>query len=196
VSPPTLVALARRRADGQAELLAPAPGFVVEAPRTGGRIQGGEAFATLEILGRRVALLAPAGVDGLVVAGPEGAPRAVGAGGVVATLGAFAADAIAGGPTSAVAGAPAADEGLFLRASSSGRFYRRPAPGKPALVDEGAILETGQAIGLIEVMKTFSRIPYGGSGLPARARVVRVVPADGADVEAGDVLLELEPLAG
>ena len=45
---------------------------------------------------------------------------------------------------------------------------------------------------LIEVMKTFNRVTYGGDDVPERARVKRIVPADGDDVEAGDVLIELE----
>ncbi len=46
---------------------------------------------------------------------------------------------------------------------------------------------------LLEVMKTFNRVQYGGPGLPARARVVRVVPDNESDVDGGDILLELEP---
>jgi acetyl-CoA carboxylase biotin carboxyl carrier protein len=46
---------------------------------------------------------------------------------------------------------------------------------------------------LLEVMKTFNRIAYGGPGLPARATIRRVVPADGDDVEAGSPLLVVEP---
>ena len=42
-------------------------------------------------------------------------------------------------------------------------------------------------------MKTFSRVTYGGQeGLPTRARIVAVVVEDGADVERGQALFELE----
>ncbi len=42
-------------------------------------------------------------------------------------------------------------------------------------------------------MKTFSTVPYRpAAGLPDRARVVRWVAADGADVQKGDPILELE----
>jgi acetyl-CoA carboxylase biotin carboxyl carrier protein len=47
-------------------------------------------------------------------------------------------------------------------------------------------------VALLEVMKTFNRVQYGGSGLPERARVLRVVPSDGDDLAAGDAILELE----
>jgi hypothetical protein len=42
-------------------------------------------------------------------------------------------------------------------------------------------------------MKTFNRIHYGGDGLPASARVTRIVAADQSDLDTGDVVLDLEP---
>jgi biotin carboxyl carrier protein len=42
---------------------------------------------------------------------------------------------------------------------------------------------------LLEVMKTFNRVTYSG----ARVRVTELLVADGADVNAGDPLLALEP---
>jgi hypothetical protein len=43
-------------------------------------------------------------------------------------------------------------------------------------------------------MKTFNRITYGGGGHPERARVLRIVPAEGVDLAFGDPILELEPI--
>jgi acetyl-CoA carboxylase biotin carboxyl carrier protein len=82
---------------------------------------------------------------------------------------------------------------LAFKAPSSGRFYARPSPDKPPFVTEGAVIEQGHTVAILEVMKTFNRIAYGGAGLPERAKVVRVVPADGDDLGRGDVILELEP---
>jgi hypothetical protein len=36
-------------------------------------------------------------------------------------------------------------------------------------------------------------VQYGGEGLPPRARVRAIVPADESDLAPGDVILELEP---
>ena len=74
----------------------------------------------------------------------------------------------------------------------SGRFYARPSPDKPPFVIQGQTVKTGDTIGLLEVMKTFNRLTYGGAGFPEAATVRRVVPADGDDLNAGDPLLELE----
>jgi hypothetical protein len=41
-------------------------------------------------------------------------------------------------------------------------------------------------------MKTFNRVVYGGDEMPPVARVAAIAPADGDDLAAGDVILELE----
>lgn len=176
-----------RSVEAGRELVAPCPGVVVRAPERGALVRAGHPFAALEVLGRVVELVAPAGAGGVV--GEAARPgEAVGHGSRLATLGA----AELAGAVAPEAKATASGAALALRATSSGRFYRRAAPGQPAFVEDGATVQSGQTVGLLEVMKTFSRIHYGGDSLPASARVVRVVPADGADVEVGDVLLELE----
>jgi acetyl-CoA carboxylase biotin carboxyl carrier protein len=87
--------------------------------------------------------------------------------------------------------AASAVTGLVFRAPTSGRFYGRAAPDKPPFVSAGEELAPGATICLLEVMKTFHRVTYGGAGLPERARVERVLVADGDDVSAGDPLLAL-----
>ena len=67
-----------------------------------------------------------------------------------------------------------------------------PGPGKPPLIEVGTQVQQGQAVGLIEVMKTFSRLHYGGEGLPSPARVKAILVKDEEDVAAGDALFELE----
>jgi biotin carboxyl carrier protein len=86
----------------------------------------------------------------------------------------------------------ASSEGLVFRAPMSGRFYRRAGPGKPAFVSEGDLISAGHTVCLLEVMKTFNRLAYGGDDLPERARVKAVLPADGDDIAAGAAILELE----
>jgi acetyl-CoA carboxylase carboxyltransferase component len=82
---------------------------------------------------------------------------------------------------------------LAIRAPSSGRFWARPSPEKQSFVSVGDVVTAGQTVCLLEVMKTFHRVAYAGDGLPERARVLAIRPADGDDLAAGDVLIELEP---
>ncbi len=177
--------------DGRLRLLSPGVGRLTDAPERGAALAAGQAAGVLLSLGRAVTLVVPEGAHGVVVsARPERVHAPVGFGDVVFELdpagvaaGAAAAHAAAG-----------ASGGPVVRANQSGRFYRRAAPGDPPFVDVGAVLEDGTPLGLIEVMKTFSHVVYRATGgLPPRARVTRVVAADGSDLEAGSPLLEVEP---
>lgn len=85
-----------------------------------------------------------------------------------------------------------ADSALVFRAPSAGRFYCRSAPDREPFVKAGDEILRGQVVGLLAIMKTFSRTTYGGPGLPERARVKAILPEDAADVAMGDPILLLE----
>ena len=174
------------------QLRSPAVGVWSAMPGPGAFVTAGTALGALEVLGVFYRLVAPAGAHGLVT-GPRRAQACVpvGYGDALVALDTDVSGA-AVARTEAAAGQAASATGLALRAPTSGRFYRRPAPGKDPFVADGDEIGTGQTVCLLEVMKTFNRVVYGGDGLPERARVVTVVPEDGADLEAGDGILELE----
>lgn len=178
--------------EGGLVLCSPAVGAVRGLPRMGDVLVPGQVFATLERLGARVALVVPANASGRVAYRGGDGRRSFGVshGEQLLRLEPVG-DAVALGVD-----ARSADEepgGPMLRAPMTGRFYARPAPDEPAFVSAGDVLEPGRTVGLLEVMKTFSRVLYEGDGLPPRAKVVRVVCSDGEDVEEGAPLFELEP---
>lgn len=186
------VAKARRRADGKIEVLSPEVGLWREGPGRGSLVQPGAALGRIELLGRLVPVVAPEDALGIVVEAQTGgrARQPVGFGACLVVL--DPEGAVRGG-SHAEAAATATGGGLVFAAPSGGRFYRRPGPDKPAFVEVGDVIEKGHTVAIVEVMKTFSRIHYEGAGLPDRARVTRVVPADGDDLSPGDPVLELEP---
>ncbi len=97
-------------------------------------------------------------------------------------------------PSTAAHAAPAGEvQGLVFRAQLAGRVYFRPSPDKPRFVEVGDVITRGTTVCMLEVMKTFNRISYGGESLPESARVKSFLIADGADVELGTPILELEP---
>jgi acetyl-CoA carboxylase biotin carboxyl carrier protein len=51
-----------------------------------------------------------------------------------------------------------------VKAHLPGIFYRRPAPDKPAYVEEGDTVQAGDTVGLIEVMKNFSEVQSEQAG--------------------------------
>jgi oxaloacetate decarboxylase alpha subunit len=72
-----------------------------------------------------------------------------------------------------------------------GTFYRAPQPGEPPFVEEGDVVGAGQTLCILEAMKLMNEVK---SELEA---VVRKIHVDNAQpVEFGQVLFDLEPLAG
>lgn len=188
-------AVTSRERDGMIELLAPQPGWFRAAIAVGDVVHAGSTLGLLEVLGTHVTLVAPdvdplepgsSSLWGRVVSlrDPALARPAVDFGAVLATID---PRAVAGETRAATATAAKATTGRVFKAPTSGRFYGRPSPDKPAFVEAGQALQQGATICLLEVMKTFHRVTYAGEPVT----VVKVLVADGADVNAGDALLEL-----
>ena len=175
-------------------LRAPAPGMFVPWVAEGDLVTPGSDLGELVVLGRASILVVPrsATAAGIALRLPP-AVHPVGYGDVLVELDP-SLQRTAGASTAAAASGAAADAalGLVFHAPTSGRFYGRSAPDRPPFVTEGTQLTAGTTVCLLEVMKTFHRVTYGGPGLPDTARVRRVLVAEGADVNAGDPLLALE----
>jgi acetyl-CoA carboxylase biotin carboxyl carrier protein len=182
--------------DGKIALLAPAPGLFRKGSPLGIRLVPGARVGELEVLDRLCRLVVPDDAEGVVVAGTAVVGRArlpVAYGTQLALL-----DPEAGAPASARSARAAASKGasgLVFKTPLGGRYYARPAPNAEAFVKVGDEIGPGTTLAIVEVMKTFNRVQYGGPTLPPRARVVRIVRKDGEDVASGDALLELEALA-
>jgi oxaloacetate decarboxylase alpha subunit len=83
--------------------------------------------------------------------------------------------------------------GTLVRVESPmvGTFYRAPQPGAPPFVEVGDVVGPGQTLCILEAMKLMNEVKAEVEG------VVRGVHADNAEpVEFGQLLFELEPLAG
>jgi biotin carboxyl carrier protein len=50
-------------------------------------------------------------------------------------------------------------------------------------------------LGLVEVMKCFNQITYGGPGLPERGEIVKILGPDTGEVQFGDELFWVRPMA-
>lgn len=176
---------------GHVCLMSPEVGNFTGALPKGAALAPGMVAGSLQRLGVCIDLIVPEGAGGAVLNDP---PRAR-----ISAVG-FGDQLYEVDPAGAAAtAAPAADDasaegGLTVRASQSGRVWHSPSPGDPPFCGPGAALVDGSPLCLIEVMKTFSTVPYRAEkGLPARSKVVRWVAADGDDVEPGSPLLIIEP---
>jgi biotin carboxyl carrier protein len=176
--------------DERVRLCSPEVGFFACALPQGALVGSNAAAGVLHALGRRWRLVVPASISGRVVsAPPELVLQPVGYGTVLYEIAPLEKT-----PRRAHEDAESARSSgtLVFRAPYSGRFWQRPGPHDPPFVKAGDFVAVGQTIGLIEVMKTFTHLSYqAGRGLPARARIVRICVADGAEVGDETPLLEL-----
>ena len=173
--------------NGALVLLAPSPGFFRARYEEGATVSAGAIIGELEVVGVLHRVVAPRRrAAGSSRRAGRGAPRR------------RAHDAPAPRPEVGQRGGGCgwrrARRGRrpAFKTPLGGRYYARPSPDAEPFVRVGDVLTGGETVALVEVMKTFNRVQYDPDGLPARAKVVRIAPSDGDDVETGDVLLELE----
>jgi len=96
-----------------------------------------------------------------------------------------------GGDSRPAAAAPAAEvpEGMVaIRAPMMGTFYCKPSPDQPPFVVEGAAVEAGAPLCLLEAMKLFNTLAS-----PANGRVVRIVAQDMQIVQRDQLLMIIDP---
>ncbi len=87
---------------------------------------------------------------------------------------------------------PLDDRGLIaIESPMVGTFYRRPSPEAAPFVEEGDPVSPGSVLCILEAMKLMNEVK---AEVEAIVRVIHVV--DGAPVEYGQLLFELEPLNG
>jgi len=169
----------------------PAVGYFSSAPMVGEVLVGGSRVGRLTSLGRKIDLVVPRGVTGRV-AELEAATRSDPVEYGQALLRLVPVEA-SGSPDAIAAanGETGGDlpEGTFaVRSSIHGMFYHRPRPDEPPYVEIGTIVEQGTTLGLVEVMKCFSAVVYGGQELPDRAKIVEVRADEGAEVKTDQIL--------
>jgi acetyl-CoA carboxylase biotin carboxyl carrier protein len=183
--------LRARAAEGDAtELVSPSVGVFTPAVREGALVCSGQLAGTIDVLGVMRELRVPEGVVGRVAervgGGRERVPVEYGEVLLSISTASMANVVDVGSPAAAER-----DGALAFTAPMSGRFYSRPSPTEPPFVAAGDVVQRGQTVGLLEVMKTFNRLVYQGDALPESATVEKVVPNEGDDVVRGDVILSL-----
>jgi len=173
----------------------PAVGMADGVPDQGVYLNPSEGFLTLTILNRRYVLQLPRNVQGMVTEQlVEDTWTAVAYGQPLLRL-SQAADLVAS--RTAAEGGPGqakdADDLIAVPAPSDGVFYRKASPETPPYVTEGSQVSSGTVLGLVEVMKSFNQITYGGPGLPESGTVERILADDASEVAYGQTLFLVRP---
>lgn len=89
---------------------------------------------------------------------------------------------------SAPAAAPAADNLITIKSPMIGTFYRRAAPDKPLMAEEGTEVSPGKVVCIIEAMKLFNEIESEVKGT-----IVKILVEDASPVEYDQPLFLVEP---
>jgi biotin carboxyl carrier protein len=166
----------------------PGVGLWIAPPADGSLIGPGASAGWLRQVGRRIALTLPEGIAGRVAIQAH-RDRALAVAYGEALFRIHPVDAATAARTSTTGRATSDSGALHVAAPTDGVFYRAPSQGAKAYVSVGERIATGHAVGLIEVMKTFNPILYGGSGWPESVEVVAVLAEDGQEVRAGQPLV-------
>ena len=87
--------------------------------------------------------------------------------------------------------APRDDSLVRVESPMVGTFYRAPAPGASAFVEEGDAVAAGQTLCILEAMKLMNEVK---AEIEAIVRSINV--GNGEPVEYGQLLFELEPVTG
>ena len=194
MKPTAIPVLVAQDAEPGTILRAPLVGLWSAPPRNGAVVEPGSAVGTVAQLSRRFVLVIPEGVSGRVaIAGRPHDAVPLEYGQALFRVTPFAgcdADMVPGNAEDS----RTPSDALEVGAPTDGVFYRSPALDAKPYVDVGDRVTTGQAVGLIEVMKTFNPIAYGGAGLPDEAEIVAVLATDGQEVRAGQALFVVKTL--
>lgn len=140
----------------------------------------GDELGTLELLGRRVALTCPSELPSGQVSLPKRGVRSVGWGEALASLTPSVHLGLEGAQGRGEA--EVSEEGWSIEAPIDGTVYYAPSPDAPPFIKPGDLIEPGQVIALIEVMKFYYEIKHEGEG-PVKALSQGVT--HGAPIEAG-----------
>ena len=95
----------------------------------------------------------------------------------------------ASGPVASTPSAPVvADNLITIKSPMIGTFYRRAAPDKPLMAEEGTEVSPGKVVCIIEAMKLFNEIESEVKGT-----IVKVLVEDASPVEYDQPLFLVQP---
>ncbi len=192
---PRLVATVDTESDDTFLVRSPAVGVADGVPNKGVYLNPSEGFLTLDIMNRRYVVQLPRNVQGMVtelLIEDTAIPVAYGEP-LFRLSQALDVQSSRAGADKAGGGAKDAEDLIPVTAPSDGVFYRKANPESPNYVDEGAAVTGGTVLGLIEVMKSFNQITYGGPDLPENGTVTKILASDASEVAYGQTLFLVKP---
>lgn len=176
--------------DSQWVLRAPLIGRVTLSVVGDSLVVPGSVIGTLDQLHDRYALVVPDDAPLMRVVGVESGfhQASVAYGGAILTC-----EVVEGGEGASSYGSAADTHADFaFKSPMAGQFYLRPSPDEPHFVEVGQVVEPGDQIGLVEVMKFFYPLALEASA--GRYKLLEFQAADASSIEAGSVIALFERL--
>lgn len=199
----TLIANVRRADGAPGTLLVTSPvvGRVDGVPALGVFLNPFDVVLTVEILNERYTLRLPRDAQGRVT--EVFVPRALTPVAYNAPLLRLDPQALATGAARALEprGAPGTAQDaitagvVVVTSPTEGIFYRGSSPDAPPYVDLATPVTRGSVLGLVEVMKCFNPITYGGPGDAGHGEIAKILVEDAAEVQFGQPLFWVRPLS-
>lgn len=199
---PERTLIARIRPDeadpGMLIVASPVVGLAHNVPRPGNYLNPLDRVLTVRILGRLHVVRLPRDAHGRII--EVFIPDALTPVAFNEPLLRLDPRVLAGGGTGRPVSTGAAEEMpisgdlIVVKAPSEGIFYRRPSPDSPPYVEAGTRVSSGTVLGLVEVMKCFNQIAYGGAGLPEHGEIVEALAEDASEVRFGQPLFWVRSL--
>ncbi len=198
----TLIAKVQEDPENPETLLVSSPvvGMADGAPKVGLFLNAFDRIITMKILNQRYVLRMPRDVHGRVTEiFIANAYVPVAYGQAIARMDPRVLEAGEGVSGGVAGAAGASGEGenaglITVEAPSDGIFYRRSSPDSPPYVEVGSTVTTGGMLGLVEIMKCFHQITYGGLDLPEKGRIVKIMADDASEVRFGQPLFHIKPI--
>jgi acetyl-CoA carboxylase biotin carboxyl carrier protein len=94
----------------------------------------------------------------------------------------------AGGSGTPTAGEFSKAAGTEVKSPLTGTFYRAPAPGARPFVEVGEVVEAGEQVGIVEVMKLMNSIKT-----PVKGTVRQILVENETMIKMGQTLMIIEP---
>ncbi len=174
-------------------LSSPTVGYWSTAITPGNAIRAGSLLGKLSILGQRRELIAPADCpEGWLCTWDTRIAYPVDYGMRLGTLSIHASSTQRASVAQPTVSNTAQDdhEGQVFTAPFAGRFYRSATPDDPPFVHAGDTIAQGQVIGLLEAMKTFTRLQFTSSESATSVTLLQWRVENGDEVDQGSPLFD------
>ena len=173
---------------------APALGRFYPSVSPGQALSAGQSIGELMVLGERIALVLPKDIANALVIEllPKQRGAAISYRTPLVRLSQLESGSLLKRPLVQQEEAELTAGQCAIRAFSEGQFYRASSPNSPPFAKDGELLQPGQTLGLIEVMKSYYDLKFEPPKANLQYKLARFTVNDGQAIEQGATIALIE----